>query len=626
MKEFRYDIGFLRVIAVSVVLFYHFKLPFFDGGFSGVDIFFVISGFLMTKIILTGIKKGKFTILDFYNRRFKRIVPPLLLTAAGILIISNALFLTNEIQQNSKNVLLSSVFISNIYYSFFTNYFDAEAQKNIFLHSWSLAVEWQFYMIYPLLLLPVRKIYLNNERLFKIGFIIFTAISFVLCLYIIGKNSSFTFYMIPTRAWEMLLGGIAFLYGNKTKTISQKFKVFIVVGAYILILLSVVLITDLTPWPSIYTVIPVFSTFIILWLNVNFTFLKWQPLQFIGDISYEIYLWHWPIYVTFMYFQLDKPLYIFYILILTIILSTFSYFFVKKTKAFDSFRFNSIFLLFIVLVSYYGFTSTDNKLNSVISVYPAEIKKMNSNVAKILNQDRIKQFNPCNCFITADPDYTEYKIANCLTIDPAKKNYVFLGDSHNAQFSSSLRENIGRSYNIIEVSAGNSIPFINPRGRAESKELFLHYYKFINENYNSIDKVFISVHWLMKNMPGLKYTDLELKDNILQMIRYYQSKNIKVYFIGQSESYDINFDKVILYNHYNPAKSKEEYISSSSRKMNLYLKSFIPANQYIDIFNLSNIRKYDSVNAMPYMSDNNHFTKFGADQIVNLIKEKGYFK
>lgn len=624
MKKFRFDIGFLRVIAVVSVILYHFKIPCFNGGYAGVDIFFVISGFLMTEIILNGFEKHTFSVLGFYKRRIKRIVPPLLITALGVLVISNTLYLTNEIQQNSKNILLSSVFLSNIYYYLYTNYFATEAQNNIFLHSWSLAVEWQFYVIYPLLLMPFREFYSNNRKKFKLVFTVVMLLLLVLCLFVTERNSSFAFYMIPTRAWEMMLGGVAFLFCNEVKFF--KHRILLVSISYIVIIFTVVFFDDTLLWPSLYTIIPVLATFTVVLFNVDFSFLKWKALQFVGDISYELYLWHWPIYVTFVYFDLTDLICIAYMLFFSFLISILSYFGVKKITFLHSYKGIIVLLTMVVGVSYYCFATSNNVISNMISIYPEEIKKMNFQSSKFSREDRLKQFNSCGCFVTTDRDCEVYNEKKCLTIDSSKRNIVLVGDSHSAQFSLSLREKMRKDFNLLEVSAGMTFPFLNPRGRKESVELVNKYYKFLENNYRSIEKVYVSVHWLMKGTAEMSYSNEEIKMNILKMIEFYKKKNIQLFFIGQSEQYGKSFDKIILLNYYLPEREFNYYLDESSMKMNLFLKTFIPSENYIDIYNLKNINKYNKTNSMPYMVDNNHFTKYGTDQIIDYMIDKGYFE
>ena len=152
--KFRNDIGALRALAVLAVLFFHFKIPYFDGGFSGVDIFFVISGYLMTHIILKGFEDHIFSFRQFYIKRIVRIIPALLFLIIGLAIIGNLILLPNDLQQLGNNSFFSILFISNIDYYIHSGYFDLASQNNILLHTWSLSVEWQFYLLYPVLLYP----------------------------------------------------------------------------------------------------------------------------------------------------------------------------------------------------------------------------------------------------------------------------------------------------------------------------------------------------------------------------------------------------------------------------------------------------------------------------------------
>ena len=172
--KFRYDISFLRALSVLAVVFYHFNFSFFKGGFVGVDIFFVISGYLMTKIILSGFGKDNFDVLEFYKRRVVRIFPALLTMIVIFGVVVYALIPTQFILY-LNSAFSSSLFFSNIYYFLNNGYFDQSSHSNFPLHTWSLSVEWQFYMILPLLLLILKKTYKNSRKTFN--FI------FILCIY-----------------------------------------------------------------------------------------------------------------------------------------------------------------------------------------------------------------------------------------------------------------------------------------------------------------------------------------------------------------------------------------------------------------------------------------------------------
>jgi peptidoglycan/LPS O-acetylase OafA/YrhL len=181
-KNFRYDINALRAIAVLGVVFFHFNVQYFEGGFSGVDIFFVISGYLMTKIVINGLATDKFSILDFYYKRVQRIVPALMGLILIVVSVTFFFYLPVDYREVTKNGTASLLFYSNILYAN-RDYFDASSDNNIFLHTWSLSVEWQFYLLLPIILYLLNKIFKNDKRKFLIVFISVTALIFMFSAY-----------------------------------------------------------------------------------------------------------------------------------------------------------------------------------------------------------------------------------------------------------------------------------------------------------------------------------------------------------------------------------------------------------------------------------------------------------
>ncbi|MGZ9675087.1 acyltransferase family protein [Flavobacterium sp. GNP001] len=354
MKEqsnFRYDIGLLRALSVLVVVFYHFKVPFFSGGFIGVDVFFVISGFLMTKIILTGFDNQNFNLKIFYINRVKRIIPALLVLLLFVLLISNILFFANDVKINSIYIFLSNFFVSNVYYWLYSGYFDPASHENILLHTWSLSVEWQFYILYPIILLLFRKKYLKKRNLIAKVLILITVFSFLAAAFLTKEFNSFTFYMFPTRAWEMTFGGLAFLYSNSIKDfISGNWKKIIVLFSLVTILLCSMLINESFLWPSYFTIIPVISTFLILTLSdYNNKFFKNKLIQFFGKISYSLYLWHWPIFIIFKYFGIINFVTTVMMLIISMVMAILSYYFVEQNEKFLNYK---RVLLFSIIISF----------------------------------------------------------------------------------------------------------------------------------------------------------------------------------------------------------------------------------------------------------------------------------
>ena len=230
--NFRYDISFLRVVAVLAVVFFHFNIHGFSGGFVGVDIFFVISGYLMSQIILKDI--DHFNIVEFYKKRMVRIFPALLFMLV-FFSLTIAFVLPTQFYQLQNNAFSSALFFSNIYYYLNSGYFDPASHYNFLLHTWSLSVEWQFYIIYPIFLLLTQRLYKSNIKIFKLIFISVILLSFASVLYFnsIGKND-FSFYMLLTRAWEMMIGGLALIYQQFFQKIAvkKKFLIFFI-GNYV---------------------------------------------------------------------------------------------------------------------------------------------------------------------------------------------------------------------------------------------------------------------------------------------------------------------------------------------------------------------------------------------------------
>ncbi|HBP8875749.1 TPA: acyltransferase family protein [Escherichia coli] len=313
--EFRKDINALRSIAVLSVIIFHFNSDYLPGGFAGVDIFFVISGYLMTKIILSGINDNKFSLKRFYLARAKRIVPALTITCLVTMLIGWLFIKPSDFYEMGKDVASSILFISNFLYLSRSGYFDDSSVNNFLLHTWSLSVEWQFYIIYPLLLLAITKSL--GIKAAKHSIVIMFICSFFASLYGTYNFAEASYFMFPTRAWAMLAGGMAFTIPS----IKQMKRAISIVGL-LLIALSFFIINKDTPWPGLMAIIPVLGSFLFIYSNSSLRFYNFKPLQYIGSVSYEIYLVHWPLLVFSRKLSLDIN-FAWYALITVIISVTF---------------------------------------------------------------------------------------------------------------------------------------------------------------------------------------------------------------------------------------------------------------------------------------------------------------
>ncbi|MGE8425421.1 MAG: acyltransferase family protein, partial [Sphingobacterium siyangense] len=410
-----------------------------------------------------------FDLIGFYNKRVKRIIPVMLVVIAVVLLFSVFFFFNADLRQNSKNAIVSTIFVSNIFYWKYSGYFDPTSQNNIFLHTWSLSVEWQFYMIYPIMLMTIRKVYLKNKNRFSIMLLGFTGLSFLLCLFVVSRNQDFAFYMIPTRAWEMTLGGLAFLYSSKLKAVTSNTvaKILVVLG-YAIILACNPLMNESLLWPSVYSLIPCLAAFLILVYDLEFKFVKNKVFQFFGDISYSLYLWHWPIFIVFKYFGFLDWVSVIFMMILSILFSYLTFRFIEKNNKLASPKF--VFSIIPILLLFCGilYLYPNNFITRNYKVYSKGMSEIGDFTYNYAKNNRFQQYNSCNCFLTANAEFHFYDDKKCLSVDARKKNIVLLGDSHSAHLSYSFRQKLPADINLLEVSAGFTMPFQHPVGRKES--------------------------------------------------------------------------------------------------------------------------------------------------------------
>ena len=325
--EFRKDINGLRAIAVIAVVLFHFNASWMPGGFAGVDIFFVISGFLMTGIIFRGIKQEHFSILKFYVARANRIIPALALLCLVLLVFGWFYLAPLEYKALGKHVARSMGFISNFLYLKEIGYFDAAAHEKWLLHTWSLSVEWQFYILYPLVLVAMRKFF--SIKTMKSILLVGTVLGFIFCVIATYKWPNSSYYLLPARAWEMMLGGVAYLYPF---TLKQNRKKLIEWTGLALVIGSYFLISAESPWPGYLALFPVAGSFLIIQAQRNDSFITGNIVfQKIGAWSYSIYLWHWPFVVIIYTFSLPQY-YIYLGMVLSILLGFLSYKYVEKIR------------------------------------------------------------------------------------------------------------------------------------------------------------------------------------------------------------------------------------------------------------------------------------------------------
>ena len=464
--NFRKDINGLRAIAVIAVVLFHFNASWMPGGFAGVDVFFVISGFLMTGIIFRGIEQENFSILKFYIARANRIVPALAVLCLVLLVFGYLYLSPDSYKELGKHVATSMAFLSNITYWRESGYFDSASHGKWLLHTWSLSVEWQFYIIYPLVLVVMRKFIPLNAM--KIIVLIGMILGFIFCIIVTYWKPNPAYYLLPTRAWEMMLGGVAYVYPftiqEKRKKLVEWLGLSLIVGSYFLI-------SKDTPWPGYLAIFPVLGAFLIIQAQRNDSIVTSNIIfQKLGAWSYSIYLWHWPLVVAIYSFSLNE-VFIYIGIALSVLLGFFSHTYIEKIKfrndfsgLFSYLKCKPIYLAFVISIA-----------GSVIFIANGFIKLASPEYQGLIKAAEPSPYrNKCHIENYQDPELScEYF--------GEKISWATLGDSHTVEISYALAEdlkanNIGLKHFI----------FSGCRPSFKEREDFSKCSKWYNESINYI--------------------------------------------------------------------------------------------------------------------------------------------
>lgn len=307
--RYRRDIDGLRALAVLAVVFYHFGIGPFNGGFVGVDVFFVISGYLITGIIQKEIDTTGFTFTGFYERRVRRLFPALFAMLLVVLALGSVLLLPSDLIKLGNSTLATLMFVSNAWFMRQSGYFDASSDLNPLLHTWSLAVEEQFYIGLPIVLLLVARFARPYLKWILLGSAL---LSLLACIVVQPLQAKLTFFLSPFRAWELLIGawlavgGCAEVKTGRAREIASGVALLVLIGSFLWIREGIA-------FPGWIALFPVLATAALLHLGKEsgstvHRWLGWKPLVGIGLVSYSWYLWHFPILVLANYQNAMQPL------------------------------------------------------------------------------------------------------------------------------------------------------------------------------------------------------------------------------------------------------------------------------------------------------------------------------
>jgi len=304
MLRYRPDIDGLRAFAVMAVILFHAGLSAVPGGFVGVDIFFVISGYLITGLIVEKLRQGTFSFWDFYARRTRRIYPALFVLIPVVLLFGYFILTPGEYEDLAWSAIYSSAFLANVYFWLNTGYFDQAAVMMPLLHLWSIGVEEQFYLMWPAaLVLAWRFFYPLTRQATLIALIGATVLLFAVCVVWTYYDAKAAFYLPFTRLWEFTLGALVLALPPITR---PRLANWLSIGGFAAMLVAALTFDETLAYPGYYALLPCLGTTASIAAGQNSLInrvLSLGPSVFLGKISYSLYLWHWPIFVYYTYYH-----------------------------------------------------------------------------------------------------------------------------------------------------------------------------------------------------------------------------------------------------------------------------------------------------------------------------------
>lgn len=458
IMKFRNDINGLRFLAVIMVVLYHYGFAGFAGGFIGVDIFFVISGFLMTSIVCNGIEKDKFSLWRFYCARAKRIIPALLAVIVTVTILGWFFLFPSEYKQLGKHVISSLFFVSDITYWKESGYFDSGAAEKWLLHTWSLSVEWQFYIFYPVIIIGFLKLMPKVSTLKLLSFLFLASLG--IGIYAGFYKPDAGFFLLPSRAWEMLAGGIvsqirpAMAIPNRVKFSIQ----LICIGA---LAICCIMATPLG-WPGYKALLPVIFSSVLIYLNSSSVILDNRLSQHIGKISYSLYLWHWPVFVALtMFSRADIILWKLSGLLVAYALSLVSYNLIEKNTKLISGKINHFFYISFALLSLFSLSMLN--FNGFDSAY-RQISQTSK--SRLYEKYRVMHDNwhgyykdGCDFYNVKDNNHKSSIESYCVKQEHVDGVFLW-GDSHAQALSDGVRAITPSDWDFYQVATSSCEPTI----------------------------------------------------------------------------------------------------------------------------------------------------------------------
>ena len=521
---------------------FHLQFRFALGGFTGVDVFFVISGYLITSILLADMDAGRFTLRGFYVRRIRRIYPVLAAALLGTTAFALLVAMPSELRDYSRSLIGASLSASNLYFGLHSTYFDPLSLSRPALQTWSLGVEEQFYLLFPPLLLLLRRL-LPRHLTIALG--VLTAVSFAFSVYGALQTPSLAFFMPWTRACELLLGALLSV-GLVPRAASQALRNLAAALGLLLICGSVLLINGAVPFPGAAALAPCGGAALLIWSGqakstasgsplphptLVARFLAWRPMVFIGLISYSLYLWHWPVIVfqgmslwgNGLPHRVVKTI----LLALSFALAVISWRFIERPFRDGPLRLSGRGAFLFAGVSSAVLVSAGVlvlALHGLPTRFPAAAVAVGNYV------DEPTDYRVGTCMVIRARDF---KPNPCLTEDPSRPNWLLIGDSHAAAQWSGLVKAFPQVH-FLQLSRASCRP--DPARTSGDCGVLTHmlFTQFLPAHH--IDRMIVVGRWVATDIPAIN-----------RLVAWDQAHEIPLTLIGPTQDYDAPLPRLLAY-------------------------------------------------------------------------------
>lgn len=629
--NYRPEIDGLRTLAVIPVLFFHFGINSFSGGFTGVDIFFVISGFLITSIITHEMDNQKFSFANFYRRRALRILPPLALVVVATFIAAWFLMLPAEVEELGRTTIATTLFGSNIYFFKAYNYFSILAESNPLLHTWSLAVEEQFYFVTPILLWLICFIKpLAKFRAHIIAFCV--AVSFVLSLWLINWSSEAAFYLLPARFWELGIGSLIALYAWDQKFPGKLKNTAGIIGVGLLAY-SIFMLDKTDMFPGLNAIYAVVGTALIIvaglksWTGLV---LSQKPMVFIGKISYSLYLWHWPVLIFYKLIVFKTELNWVDVTIVTLL--SFALAFIswkywetpfRHMKAVSAKKTLSYTCAGLVVFAGVGVLSLS--MNGQLRSFDNHTQELTNFTTNYTNTSAYRsQFRPRDpsCYVTDESlaNNGTYNWHSCITPQTNKPTLLMIGDSHSAHIAGSIASNFP-NHETLQLQASGCLPLWPLKGEARCTDLL---YEAIENYISSLQNttVIISARWTIWGQKPEKEFEITLH-NFIQKLTDAGVKRVIV--LGPSPELTSNLPFLMARAQIMKKNDLSPFINHDVNRFDSIMKRTL--SQYsTNVEYISLVKQvcltFECNKEIPQLFDDNHVTADVSIKVSQFIKKE----